>query len=111
MLPGGFTVKQALPVIKSINPDSGNPGEAMVVIINGNNLLGTNSFDFGDGIEVTGFTNISQTQLRVNMTINPDAVIGSRDISITTPGGNTTFAQEKKGCRIIKKKAGYRMYF
>ncbi|MDD4924267.1 MAG: IPT/TIG domain-containing protein [Dehalococcoidales bacterium] len=90
---GGFTVKQSLPVITSVNPARGNPGTTMVVIINGNNMAGTTSVGFGDGIEVTGFTNISPTQLRVNVTINSDAIIGSRDITITTPGGSTTFGQ------------------
>ncbi len=93
ILPGGFTVKQALPVITSVNPDRGNPGSALVVIINGNNLSGTTSVGFGNGIEVTAFTGISTTQLRVNIIISADAVIGSRDITITTPGGSTIFGQ------------------
>jgi hypothetical protein len=93
VLPGSFTVIQALPGIKSVNPDSGNPGTTMVVIINGNNLTGTTSVSMGAGVEVTGFTNISPTQISVNINIKADAVIGYRDISITTPGGNTIFAQ------------------
>jgi hypothetical protein len=93
VLPGGFTVKQALPVIKSINPDRGNPGTTMVVIINGNNLTGTTSVSFGAGIDITGLTNISPTQLSVNVNIRADALIGARDISVTTPGGNTIFGQ------------------
>ena len=92
-LPGGFIVKQALPVITSVSPDRGNPGTSLVVIINGNNLAGTTSVNLGNGVEVTGFTNVSPTQLRVNVTIYPDAVIGSRDITVTTPGGSTTFGQ------------------
>ncbi|HAS04340.1 MAG TPA: hypothetical protein DCR71_01020 [Dehalococcoidia bacterium] len=93
VLPGGFTVKQALPVITSVNPDRGNPGSTLVVIINGNNLTGTTSVGFGDGVEVVDFTNIGPTQLRVNINIKSDAVLGSRDITITTPGGNTIFGQ------------------
>ncbi len=80
-------------MIKSVNPDSGTPGEILAVIINGNNLSGTTSVSFGDGIEVVGFTNISPTQLSVNIFIKSNAVIGLRDISITTPGGNPNFAQ------------------
>jgi hypothetical protein len=92
-LTGGFTVKQALPVITSINPDSGNPGTTLAVIINGSNLDGATSVSFGDGIEVTGFSNISSTQLRVNLAISSDAVIGSRDVLVTTPGGSTTLGK------------------
>ena len=92
-LPGGFTIKQSLPAITSVNPDRGNPGTALVVIINGNNLSGTTAVNLGNGVEVTGFTNVSPTQLRVNVTIYPDAVIGTRDIMVTTPGGSTTFGQ------------------
>ena len=93
VLPGSFTVIQALPGIKSVSPDIGNPGTTMVVIINGNNLTGTTAVSLGAGIEVTGFTNISPTQLSVNITIKEDAAIGYRDISITTPGGDTIFAR------------------
>ncbi|MFA5761626.1 MAG: IPT/TIG domain-containing protein, partial [Dehalococcoidales bacterium] len=93
VLPGGFTVKQALPVITSANPERGNPGSTLVVIVNGNNLTGTTSVGFGDGVEVVDFTNIGPTQLRVNINIKSDAVLGSRDITITTPGGSTTFGQ------------------
>jgi hypothetical protein len=92
-LPGSFTVKQALPSITSVSPNKGNPGATSVVIINGNNLTGTTSVSFGNGVEVTGFTNVSPTQLRVNISVYSDAVIGSRDITITTPGGNTNFEQ------------------
>jgi hypothetical protein len=92
-LPGSFTVKQALPSITSVSPNKGNPGATSVVIINGNNLTGTTSVSFGNGVEVTGFTNVSPTQLRVNISVYSDAVIGSRDITITTPGGNTNFGQ------------------
>jgi hypothetical protein len=92
-MPGSFTVKQALPGITSVNPNSGNPGTTMVVIINGKNLTGTTRVDFGAGIEVISFTNISPTQLSVNISVKADAVLGYRDISITTPGGNTIFAQ------------------
>jgi hypothetical protein len=93
ILPGEFTVKQALPAITSVSPDRGNPGTTLVVIINGSNLSGTTSVSFGNGVEVTGFTNVSPTQLRVNVTVYADAVIGYRDITVTTQGGNTTFGQ------------------
>ena len=93
VLPGGFTIKQALPVITSANPERGDPGSTLVVIINGNNLTGTTSVGFGDGVEVVDFTNISPTQLRVNINIKSDAVLGTRDITITTPGGSTIFGQ------------------
>jgi phosphoribosylcarboxyaminoimidazole (NCAIR) mutase len=87
-LPGGFTVKQALPVITSVSPDSGNQGATLDVIVNGSNLSGATSVSFGDGIEVTGFTDISTTQLRVNLTVSSDAAVGARDVSVTTPGGS-----------------------
>jgi hypothetical protein len=93
ILPGGFTVKQALPSITSVSPDRGNPGSTLVVIVNGSNLSGTTSVSFGNGVEVTGLTNVSPTQLGVYVTVFSDAVIGYRDISIVTPGGSTTFGQ------------------
>ncbi len=93
VLPGSFIIKQALPVITSINPDRGNPDSTLVVIINGNNLTGATSVGFGSGIDVIDFSNISSTQLRVNVNIKQGATLGSRDITITTPGGNTIFGQ------------------
>ncbi|MFA5629140.1 MAG: IPT/TIG domain-containing protein [Dehalococcoidales bacterium] len=89
----GFTIKQALPVITSINPDRGEPSTSMTIIVNGSNLAGATSVSFGDRVEIIDFANISPTQLRVNVNIKADALLGPRDIIVTTPGGSTIFGQ------------------
>jgi hypothetical protein len=89
-LPNGFTVKQGLPSIISIIPDNGSQGATLTIIINGSNLGGATSVSFGSGVAVQSFSNLSPTQLSVNLTIGEDAATGVRDISVTTPGGSST---------------------
>jgi len=92
-MPNGFVVKQGLPVIKSISPNQGSRGANLTVIISGSNLDGATSVSLGTGSEVQSFTNLSPTQLRVNVIIDAEAVTGLRDVSITTPGGSSTLGK------------------
>ncbi|MBN1191392.1 MAG: hypothetical protein JXA46_16670 [Dehalococcoidales bacterium] len=92
ILPNSFTVQQGLPVITSISPESGAQGETVTVIISGSNLGGATSVNFGTGVEVKGFTNVSLTQLRASILIDEEAVTGLRDVSVTTPGGISTLS-------------------
>jgi large repetitive protein len=89
-LPNGFTVKQGLPTIISIIPAQGGQGATLTIVINGSNLGGATSVSFGTGVAVQSFTNLSPTQLSVNLMIGEDAATGARDISVTTPGGSST---------------------
>jgi hypothetical protein len=92
VLVNGFTVIQSLPVITSISPENASKGTSLTVIISGSNLEGTSSVSFGTGTAVSSFTNLSPTQLLVNVIINSDAVTGLRDVSVTTPGGSSTLS-------------------
>ncbi len=85
-----FTVKQALPVIESISPDNGSQGATLRVIITGRNLNGVTSVSMGAGVIIQSFTNLSPTQLKVNVVIDEKAVPGMRDVSVTTSGGIST---------------------
>jgi hypothetical protein len=85
-----FTIIQGLPVINSVSPESGSMGATLTVIISGSNLDGATAVSFGSGIRVRSFTNLSPTQLRVNISIAEEAATGTRDISVTTPGGSST---------------------
>jgi hypothetical protein len=91
-LANGFTVIQSLPVITSISPENASQGTSLAVTISGSNLEGASSVSFGTGTTVINFTNLSPTQLLVNVLIHSDAVMGLRDISVTTPGGSTTLS-------------------
>ena len=87
-----FTVKQGLPVLASISPEIGNRGTELTVVISGSNLGGATSVTFGTGIIVKSFTNLSPTQLSVEVKIGSNLVIGARDVSVTTPGGSSMLA-------------------
>ena len=91
-LPNGFTVKQAPPMISSISPNEGSQGAILTVNISGSNFDRTASVSFGSGVTVESFTNLSPTQLRVNIKIEKDSVTGLRDVSVTTAGGSSTLA-------------------
>jgi hypothetical protein len=94
VLSNSFMVKQGLPVINSLSPENGSRGAMLAVIISGSNLEGATSVSFGTGVTVQSFSNISPTQLLVNVLINEDAVTGTRDVSLTTPGGSSTLGNK-----------------
>ena len=87
ILPNSFTVKQALPTITAISPDQGNKEASLTVTIEGANLIGTVEVSLGAGITVNSFTVLSSKQLTASITISGSAELGTRDISVTTPGG------------------------
>jgi hypothetical protein len=88
-LPNSYTVTQALPVITSVGPDEASQDTAVSVIISGSNFNGATAVSFGNGIKVQSFTNLSPTQLKVNLIIDKEANTGARDITVTTPGGSS----------------------
>lgn len=85
-----FSVKQGFPSIVSIMPNEGEKGESLKVIIRGSNLDGASSVSFGPGIDVQNFTNLSQTQISVNLIIDNSATAGLRNVTVTTPGGTSS---------------------
>jgi hypothetical protein len=101
-LANGFTVKHAQPVITSISPANGNRGTTLVITLNGSNLEGATAVVFGEGIVVSGFNNISHSQLSVSILISSDAATGLRDITVTTRAAVTLFpaAFSKAGATV-----------
>ena len=91
-LPNSFKVQQALPVIASVNPSQGSQGAALKVILSGSSLSGATEVNFGTGVTVLNFANLSQTQVSANIVIDSAAATGLRDVWITTPGGSSTLA-------------------
>jgi len=91
-LPDGFTVKQGLPAISSINPAQGSPGDTLDVLINGSNLDGSTAVSFGGEVAVNGFSNRSPTQIAARVTISVNATAGVKDVSVTTGGGTGILA-------------------
>lgn len=87
-LPGSPTVSQ--PTITSVNPNSGDPGQTLNVMLTGNNFLGATNVNFGASITVNSFTINSNTQITANITISPTATPGGRTVSVTGSGGTGT---------------------
>ena len=88
----GFTVKLALPVITSLEPNEGRQGETLNVTITGSNLSGATALSFGDGVSVNSFTVLGANQIAANISVTPDAETGVRDISVSTPAGSFTYS-------------------
>jgi DMSO reductase anchor subunit len=104
-LESALTVKQGVPIIATVSPGQGGQGATLTVIISGSNLGEATSVNFGSGITVQSFNNLSPTQISANVVISENAVMGMRDVSVTTPGGSTTksnsFSIEKKSLGVL----------
>ena len=76
-----------VPTIVEVNPNSGEPGESLQVTIIGAGLTGATDVDFGSGITVTDFDVDSPDQITAHISIDEDAALGWRTVSVTTPEG------------------------
>jgi hypothetical protein len=66
------------------------------VVINGQFTTfqaGFSTVSFGSGITVNFITGVTLTQLTANITIDPNATVGNRDVSVTTNGTMLTLGQ------------------
>jgi parallel beta-helix repeat protein len=79
-----------LPTITSVNPSHSNQSETLDVTIAGTNFTGATAVSFGAGVAVNSFSVDSPTQIIANITIDVTAATGSRDVSVTAPGGTET---------------------
>ena len=86
------------PTLTNLSPASGLLGATVSVTLTGTNILpgiGSNTINVsGAGITVTQTSVISPTTIVADFAIAANAVVGARDVSITTPGGtsgNQTF--------------------
>jgi len=86
-LTDAFTVKQPPPVITSISPNEALVDETCDVVITGDDFNGATSVTLGSRVTVNSFTIDSETQITVNITVEPDAIPGIKDVTVTTPGG------------------------
>ncbi len=93
-LAGGFTVTNPLPTFTSLNPTSALQGQTLNVVLSGANFIaGASTVDFGGDVTINSTTVNSATQITANISVAPNAVVGSRDVSITNPapgGGSAT---------------------
>jgi VCBS repeat-containing protein len=87
------------PTIASVSEPSGRQGGSLTVIITGTKLAGATVLDFGPGVTVNSFKADGPTQITAEITLDSDAVPGTRDVLVTTPEGTYTL----EGAFTVKK--------
>ncbi|MEM6638727.1 MAG: CFI-box-CTERM domain-containing protein [Pseudomonadota bacterium] len=92
-------VSPVSPTVLSTNPTRLLRGEAATVTIQGINTLFTtvNSVSFGDGISVGALTPVSDSELRVDVTVDETASIGFRTIEVNDSTGDN----ELRGALLV----------
>lgn len=86
----GFTVIAAPPAVSSVYPTSAARGETLDVLVNGSNLTGITAISFGQGVTINSFGSDGPSRIVVNITVDAEAVAGSRVLYITAAGGTAT---------------------
>jgi hypothetical protein len=81
---------QAPPTITSVSPAEGTQGQSLAVTIAGGYFAGATAVSLGSGTTVTSLTVDNANQITANVTIDPLASPGVRDVSVTTPSGTGT---------------------
>ena len=86
-----FTIRRPAPTLVSVSPSQGTPGETVEVTLSGTEFV----FDAisikvsGTGVSVVDRIVLNSTLLRVLLFIAPSAEPGFRDITVTTPNGQS----------------------
>ena len=92
-LNNGFSVVAGIPNppgLTAVNPNSGAQGQTLAsVILTGSNFSSGATCNFGAGITVNSCAFNSSTQLTVNLTIAANATVGTRNVSVTNPDGQS----------------------
>jgi hypothetical protein len=92
-LTNGFSVTAATappPSVGSVSPNSGAQGQSLPsVTITGSNFQSGATCSFGAGISVNSCGFVSSTQLTANITISSTATVGSRNVTVTNPDGQS----------------------
>jgi len=100
-LTNGFTVTPRIPTITSVNPNTGQQGQQhLSVAITGlltTFVQGTTVANFGAGITVASLTVTTPTTATAVINIDPAAVLGVRDVTLTS---NTEVATLPSGFTV-----------
>ena len=83
-----FSTQAEQPMITSLQPNTGNQGQTMTVMINGINFASNATANFGANITNT-ITSNSPTLLKATIVIANNATAGTRNVTVTS-GGMTT---------------------
>jgi hypothetical protein len=89
------TAEQSPPVITQIQPNSGTQRSTVRAGILGENLLGISQVIFsGTGVIASILPGGTNNNVPVEITIAPQAALGGRSFTVTTPGGLLPAPQE-----------------
>ncbi len=79
------------PIVSSVFPSAGEPGQSLVVTITGLNFQPGATVSFGQGISVNGVQFVNSTTLTVSITIDINARVESqgRTATVTNPDGGS----------------------
>ena len=88
-----ITILPPAPTLDDIGPESGHAGETLNIIIEGSNFTRATAVSFGTGVTVNSLVVNGSDRITVNVTIDPNASIGPRDVVVTTPSGDGTLSQ------------------
>lgn len=86
----GSATAQAKPTVTGVDPISANQGQTLSVTITGTGFTGVKGVSFGGGIDVTGFSFVSDTSITANVVIANRAFVGTRFVTVATPAGRGT---------------------
>jgi len=91
--------------LSSIAPTTGARGTSETVTFTGTGLTGTSAVNVsGGGVIPSAVTVVSDTQVTATFTISPTAALTARNVTLTTPSGNTnavTFTVVNPGSPIL----------
>ncbi|HVZ59746.1 MAG TPA: IPT/TIG domain-containing protein [Terriglobales bacterium] len=92
-LTNGFTVNTYVPLpaptLSSATPNSGQQSQTLGVTLAGSNFQNGATCSFGTGVTVNSCTFNSATQLTANITIAAAATVGTRNVTVTNPDGQS----------------------
>jgi subtilisin len=81
------TIASTTPTVTAVTPNQGTSGAAVPVTIDGSAFVSGATVSAGAGITVTNVAFVSATRLSATFTIAGDATAGTRDVTVTNPGG------------------------
>jgi alpha-tubulin suppressor-like RCC1 family protein len=79
-----ITERDQGPRVEDVAPGTGKRGQHLTVTVSGSNLNGATAVSFGSGITVSDPSAVSDTEITVEITIDANADLGKRDVSVTT---------------------------
>ena len=83
-------VSPPAPTLASIAPSTGARGTNVLVTLTGTNLTGTSAVSVaGGGVTVSGVTVVNSTTVTANLAVSASTGLGTRTVSVTTPGGTS----------------------